>query len=218
LAIINFTHRAGAGNKKGRTPGRFVLTACHFGGFIRDKAFPDQAARSIFCTTHTTDCSNTEKAQIMRNTKGQVLVETALILPLLLVLIFGLVDFGRAMYTKNTLNYAASLGARVAAVTPSLTEKTFTPSSTGEPADTINNCLSTLKLTSAVSYQLKILDAANNSTGKAAVPGDRVYILITWPDFPMLTPLYKLLSLLDGSTPQDTNTLEITGEASMRYE
>lgn len=48
--------------------------------------------------------------------KGQALVELALSLLLLLPLLFGAIEFGRAMYTKNTLNYVAREGARLASV------------------------------------------------------------------------------------------------------
>ena len=43
--------------------------------------------------------------------KGQSLVEFALILPLLLVLVFGAIDFGRLFYTKTVLTNAAREGA-----------------------------------------------------------------------------------------------------------
>jgi Flp pilus assembly protein TadG len=36
--------------------------------------------------------------------RGQALVEFGLVLPLLLLLIFGLVDLGRAVYAQNALS------------------------------------------------------------------------------------------------------------------
>jgi Flp pilus assembly protein TadG len=48
--------------------------------------------------------------------KGQSLVEFALILPVLALLLFALLDLGRAVYMYNTLANAARQGARVAAV------------------------------------------------------------------------------------------------------
>lgn len=48
--------------------------------------------------------------------RGQALVEVALILPMLLVIIIGLFDFGRAIYVYNTLSNAARTAARVAVV------------------------------------------------------------------------------------------------------
>lgn len=52
--------------------------------------------------------------------KGQALVEMAILLPLLLLLVMGIFEFGRAMYIKNTLTQAARAGARTAVVTPGL--------------------------------------------------------------------------------------------------
>jgi len=48
--------------------------------------------------------------------KGQSLVEFALVFPLLALLVFALLDLGRAVYVYNTLANAARQGARVAAV------------------------------------------------------------------------------------------------------
>jgi Flp pilus assembly protein TadG len=47
---------------------------------------------------------------------GQALVEVALVLPVFILLLFGLVDAGRAIYTWNALSQAAQEGARLAAV------------------------------------------------------------------------------------------------------
>lgn len=48
--------------------------------------------------------------------RGVAAVEFALLLPLLLLIIFGLVDFGRALNAQITLTQAAREGARVAAL------------------------------------------------------------------------------------------------------
>lgn len=48
--------------------------------------------------------------------RGQSLVEFALTLPILLLLIFGLVDLGRAVYINNALAEAARDGARYGSV------------------------------------------------------------------------------------------------------
>jgi hypothetical protein len=56
-----------------------------------------------------------------RRGRGQSLVEFALILPIFLLFIFGILDLGRAVYAYHTLNNAAREAARVAMV-----DQTFT--------------------------------------------------------------------------------------------
>ena len=48
--------------------------------------------------------------------RGQGLVEFALVVPLFLILLFGMVEFGRAWMTKNILTGAAREAVRLAAV------------------------------------------------------------------------------------------------------
>lgn len=54
------------------------------------------------------------------NSTGQALVEMAIIIPLLMLLVMGIFEFGRAMYIKNTLTQAARTGSRTAVVTQGL--------------------------------------------------------------------------------------------------
>jgi Flp pilus assembly protein TadG len=53
---------------------------------------------------------------LRRNEKGAAIVEFALVVPLLLLLLWGIVDIGRAFYTLNNLASAVREGARSAAV------------------------------------------------------------------------------------------------------
>lgn len=50
---------------------------------------------------------------------GQELIEYALLLPMLLVLVFGIIDFGIAIFDYNTVANAAREGARAAILPPS---------------------------------------------------------------------------------------------------
>lgn len=54
----------------------------------------------------------------LKDQKGQALVEMALLLPLLLLVVFGITEFGRALYIENTLVNAARDGARKASISP----------------------------------------------------------------------------------------------------
>lgn len=51
-----------------------------------------------------------------RDESGAALVEFAIISTVLMILMFGIIDFGRALYTKNSLTNAAREGGRYAAV------------------------------------------------------------------------------------------------------
>jgi Flp pilus assembly protein TadG len=51
--------------------------------------------------------------------RGQALVEFALVLPILLLLIFGIIDAGRLIYAYNTVSNSARNAARVAIVNQS---------------------------------------------------------------------------------------------------
>ncbi|MGN7297719.1 TadE/TadG family type IV pilus assembly protein [Ferdinandcohnia sp. SAFN-114] len=52
----------------------------------------------------------------MKSQKGQSLVETALILPIILMILFGITDFGRIFHAYLTLDHAGREAARVATV------------------------------------------------------------------------------------------------------
>jgi Flp pilus assembly pilin Flp len=53
---------------------------------------------------------------ILRDEAGAAVVEFALVLPILMLIVFGIIDFGRAFYTSNNLVSAVREGARFAAV------------------------------------------------------------------------------------------------------
>jgi Flp pilus assembly protein TadG len=57
------------------------------------------------------------KRNAMHN-RGQGLVEFALVVPLFLILLFGMIEFGRAWMTKNILTGAAREAVRIFAVIP----------------------------------------------------------------------------------------------------
>jgi Flp pilus assembly protein TadG len=54
--------------------------------------------------------------RIIRSESGAAMVELALALPILLLIVWGVIDFGRLLYTTNSLASAVREGARFAAV------------------------------------------------------------------------------------------------------
>jgi len=96
--------------------------------------------------------------------RGQALVETALVLPLLLLLIVGLFDIGRAIWLSNTLATAVREGSRYGVVHGALSG-----SPTGPGAATYTAPDTDTAITAYV---------RNYSTG---VP-NTMTVLSTWPD------------------------------------
>ena len=126
--------------------------------------------------------------------RGQTLVEFALILPVMLLMLFALVDFGRAFYTWLLVTNAAREGARVAA----------TQQGTTAVQTRINDALGGL-------------DAAELSITLTNVQGPRgeaVEVDLEY-NFVFVTPVGNILTLVSGGT---LDTPAITSHSSMRLE
>jgi Flp pilus assembly protein TadG len=54
--------------------------------------------------------------RFLKNRRGATAVEFALILPFFLSMIFGLIEFGRAMWIRNTMQYAVEEAARYGSI------------------------------------------------------------------------------------------------------
>lgn len=52
----------------------------------------------------------------MRSKKGQSMVETALMIPIIMLVLFGIVDFGRMLHALLTLDHAGREAARLASI------------------------------------------------------------------------------------------------------
>jgi Flp pilus assembly protein TadG len=62
------------------------------------------------------DLARPVSSRFWRSHSGTAVVEFAFVLPILLLLVFGVAEFGRALMTSNVLYAAAREGARLAAV------------------------------------------------------------------------------------------------------
>ena len=124
---------------------------------------------------------------------GQTLVEFAMVLPLMLILMFGIVDFGRAFYIWLTVTNAAREGARVGA----------TQQPTGPIGTRISQAMGPLGTS-------QLTTTLGNVQGPR---GEAMTVDLTY-NFNFVTPLAPLVSLLGGSLA----TPAITSHASMRLE
>jgi uncharacterized protein (UPF0333 family) len=92
--------------------------------------------------------------QSMGSEEGQTLVEFALVLPILLVLVIGIFDFGSAFNSKNDLNFLANTAARYAEVNSCAPCAAASPPYTG--ANAIGNYVKSTADTSQLSNNLAI--------------------------------------------------------------
>jgi uncharacterized protein (UPF0333 family) len=125
---------------------------------------------------------------ILKDKKGQSVIEFALVLPILLLVLFGITEFGRAIMVTNVLNTASREGARLAAV-----------SAVGD----------SLAVRSRV---VEVLDAANvdakNIIIQFSLPDKSVEVTVT-SDFEVLS---------GGVLDPFVGTFELKGKTVMRYE
>jgi Flp pilus assembly protein TadG len=141
--------------------------------------------------------------------KGQALIEMAIVIPLLLLLVLGIFEFGRAMYIKNTLTHAARSGARTAAVTPNLApDTTYTGcSSTNAVVQTAcQNLYSGINKNNVSILVQAFSPGSTTPKGSSAISGDSVKVTVTVSGFTSVVP--KIV-------PVPTT---LSGDTAMRYE
>jgi Flp pilus assembly protein TadG len=143
--------------------------------------------------------------RVLRREDGAAMVEFALIAPLLFALIFGIIDFGRALFLMNNLTAAVREGARLAAVQSDPT--------TGGSQTAVQD---------RVTAYIENFGGTAPTTQATVTPnlaGGKVYsVTVTLTGYPFtgITPLIPLTSLLTG-TPIDAITMP-TVSAVFRWE
>lgn len=157
-----------------------------------------------------------KKSGPRRNDAGQALVELAISLVLLLLLVFGIIEFGRAMYIKNTLTSAARAAVRVAVVTALLTDRldTYTAGSltTRSGTDIVQQKLYDNVVNLPNSNQATAtVDIVERNGTAIARPDDTVTVTVSIP-FTTIVP--RLLTMLRPNN----SPLTLVGSASMRFE
>ena len=135
-------------------------------------------------------------ADYIKSNRGQSIVEMALILPVLLLLIFGMIDFGRVLHSYLVVTAAAREGARSAAVQTAVADVIIDAKAAAATLDQA-------QLTVAVTYY------QNSSGTVSAVPvrGFPVEVTVHY-SVTIITPLLSALQ----------NPFPVTGRAVMRVE
>lgn len=123
--------------------------------------------------------------------RGASAVEFALVLPVLLLLVIGTLEFGRAYHVQTTLSNAAHDGVRVMALQDSTTAAKTRVKESAPTLDIKNGMI-------AVE-----LDPSSACSGSGSVPNSTASVTIEYP-----------LPLLSGFLPIEDLTL--TGKGAMR--
>jgi Flp pilus assembly protein TadG len=147
---------------------------------------------------------------------GQTLIETVFVLALLLILIFGIAEFARAWYLKNSLNNASRIGARVAVVQSSLpftgaNKKCVETPPAGTKAVFDAVCSDASGVNAADRTVTVVISIDDEDTDGTTSAGDLVTVKVT-------VNFVNGFSVFSGLIPGLSNLDELSSQASMRYE
>jgi Flp pilus assembly protein TadG len=136
--------------------------------------------------------------RLRKREDGQSLVEFALVLPIFLLVLFAIVDFGMAFHAWITVANSAREGGRLGSVHASAAA---IEQRVRDTADTLD--------------QDNLPVSVSNADDQGGQPGESVVVDVSY-SYSLMTPLADLLSLVSGGTIPDTITLD--SNATMRLE
>jgi Flp pilus assembly protein TadG len=134
--------------------------------------------------------------------RGQALVETALVLPLLLLLIVGLFDVGRAIWLSNTLATAVREGTRYGVVHGALSASPTGPGSASYTAPNTDTVITAQVRRYAAGVPSNLVVQSTWPDGNAN-RGSRIVVSASFPFTPVLAQAFI-----------GTNTMRVTLSSS----
>ena len=138
------------------------------------------------------------RLSLLRGDRGQSLAELAIVLPILMAVVIGIFEFGRAWNVRQTVTHAAREAARSAVI----------PTST---SDAVDDVIDDRLIAAALDPGL----ATVTVTGMGGLPGTATTIEVSYPyTFSFLGPVIDLLNG-DGEI---AGSLTLTSTATMRNE
>ena len=131
----------------------------------------------------------TETPSLSGDRGGQALVETALVLPLLLLLIVGLFDIGRAVWLSNTLSTAVREGTRYGVVHGSLSGSPTGPGSSTYTAPDTDTAITAQVRSYATGVPSNLTVQSTWPDGNAN-RGSRIVVTASFPFTPVLAQAF----------------------------
>ena len=150
---------------------------------------------------------------VHREESGQAMVEFAFVLPLLLVLILAVADFGRAFSYWLDATHLANMGARWAAVNRNFSgDPGCTFMVDGSPVvvapGTLQGHIKCKAATNELKGNVVVTICTRDLDGNGVRVGDAIEVKVAWSDFPF--KFIRVIQLMDD--------VDIEGKATMRLE
>ena len=142
-----------------------------------------------------------------RGEKGQSLAEFVLVLPIFLILVFAIIDFGLGFHAWLTVTNSAREGARYGSV-----RAPAGGACDNNPSTPATNVDCRVRETADSLDQSKLSVTITNAQG---TPGTSVVVKADY-DYQLITPLDSVLGLISGGSIGPT--LKFTSTADMRLE
>lgn len=139
--------------------------------------------------------------QLTRDSRGTAIVEFAIIFPLLAILLFGVIDFGRAFFLRNNLVAASREGARAGAVLDNACN--------GAATTTIRSKVRAY-VTSFGGATLTDAQIVVTTPGACGAGATNVVVTINGYAFTPITPVFRFINY--------TSAIAITVSATYRWE
>jgi Flp pilus assembly protein TadG len=156
--------------------------------------------------------------RVRRREEAQSLAEFALILPIFLILVFGIIDFGMGLRAYITVAQATREGARYGVVGNSA--GTFSAGGSGDcngstTTNIVGKVCSTLNGLNLTDVQAVTTKCPDTSTSPPCNPGDSIEVHAEFR-YHYITPVKTLVNVLSGGNMSDYITVSST--TTMRQE